>query len=128
MQEVEPVEEQQAEDEQQQKDDAETDKDKEEEDEANAEWAQVIDNLWAEYDQDNSGYLDREEMVPLAQAALAQIGFTQQLDAAVIDAFFQEIDNDGNGMIDKEELKRFMKSLVWCVVIYTYPGVTLSVH
>jgi len=47
-------------------------------------------------------------MVPLAQAALAQIGFTQQLDAAVIDAFFVEIDNDGNGKIDKSELQRFM--------------------
>ena len=42
-----------------------------------AEWLEVVENLWNEYDQDNSGYLDREEMVPLAQAALAQIGFNQ---------------------------------------------------
>ena len=42
-----------------------------------AEWLDVVENLWNEYDQDNSGFLDREEMVPLAQAALAQIGFNQ---------------------------------------------------
>ena len=40
-----------------------------------AEWAKVVDNLWNEYDADGSGYLDRAEMVPLAQAALAQIGY-----------------------------------------------------
>ena len=77
-----------------------------------AEWLDVVENLWNEYDQDNSGFLDREEMVPLAQAALAQIGFNQQLDPAVIDAFFQEIDSDGNGKIDKSELQKFMKSLI----------------
>ena len=77
-----------------------------------AEWMEVVENLWKEYDADNSGYLDREEMIPPAQAALAQIGFNQQLDPAVIDAFFVEIDSDGNGKIDKSELQRFMKSLL----------------
>jgi Ca2+-binding EF-hand superfamily protein len=51
-------------------------------------------------------------MVPLAQAALAQIGYDQNLDAEVIDAFFEEIDSDGNGKIDKTELQRFMRSLM----------------
>jgi len=40
------------------------------------EWVTVIENLWKEYDADGSGFLDREEMIPLATAALAQIGFT----------------------------------------------------
>jgi Ca2+-binding EF-hand superfamily protein len=73
---------------------------------------EVVENLWKEYDADGSGFLDRAEMIPLAQAALAQIGFNQTLDPAVIDAFFVEIDSDGNGMIDKSELQRFMKSLL----------------
>ena len=53
-----------------------------------AEWTKVVENLWNEYDADGSGFLDREEMVPLAQAALAQIGYDQELDPVVIDAFF----------------------------------------
>ena len=33
-------------------------------------WNQIIEVLWAEYDKDNSGYLDKAEMAPLAAAAL----------------------------------------------------------
>ena len=68
--------------------------------------------LWAEYDKDNSGYLDRAEMAPLAAAALSQVGYDKELDPAVADAFFAEVDSDGNGKIDKGELLKFMKSLV----------------
>lgn len=80
--------------------------------EDDSEWNTIIDNLWNEYDKDNSGYLDKEEIIPLAQAALAQVGFSQQLDENLIGAFFAEIDSDGNGKVDREELRRFMKSLV----------------
>ena len=76
------------------------------------EWKAIIETLWVEYDQDNSGYLDRQEMAPLAQAALNQIGYTETLDQAVCDAFFVEVDTDGNGTIDKAELLQFMKSLM----------------
>ncbi len=41
----------------------------------NDEWTAIIENLWNEYDADKSGYLDKEEMMPLAKAALAQIGY-----------------------------------------------------
>lgn len=68
--------------------------------------------MWTEYDKDNSGYLDKYEMIPLAQAALAQVGYEQELDAQLIEAFFSEIDSDGNGKVDKDELRRFMKSLL----------------
>ncbi len=47
----------------------------------------------------------------MAQAALEQVGFTDQIDPATIDAFFAEVDSDGNGKIDKAELLKFMKSL-----------------
>lgn len=72
----------------------------------------VIDALWTEFDKDNSGYLDKDEMVPLAQAALRQVGFKEELDSQVCDAFFSEVDSDGNGRIDKSELRRFMLSLM----------------
>ena len=48
----------------------------------------IIDALWLEYDKDNSGSLDRVEIVPLAQAALSQVGYKETLDQAVCDAFF----------------------------------------
>ena len=72
----------------------------------------IIDALWLAYDKDNSGALDRNEIVPLAQAALSQVGYKETLDKAVCDAFFDQVDKDGNGMVDKEELLRFMKSLM----------------
>ncbi len=49
--------------------------------------------------------------MPLAKAALAQIGYSAEVDPAVCDAFFAEVDSDGNGKIDKAELMKFMKSL-----------------
>ena len=61
------------------------------------EWKAIIDTLWVEYDQDNSGFLDKDEMAPLAQAALNQIGYSETLDKGVCDAFFVEVDSDGNG-------------------------------
>jgi len=51
-------------------------------------------------------------VAPLAQAALAQVGYGETLDQAVCDAFFHEIDADGNGTVDKSELLRFMKSIM----------------
>lgn len=75
------------------------------------EWQAVVDKLWSQYDVDNSGFLDRQEMAPLCQAALEQVGFGEQVDPATIDAFFAEVDSDGNGKIDKSELLKFMKSL-----------------
>ena len=44
------------------------------------EWDAIIDALWAEYDADGSGFLDRQEIVPLAQAALSQVGYKETLD------------------------------------------------
>ena len=44
--------------------------------EGDDEWTAIIENLWNEYDADNSGFLDKEEMMPLAKAALAQIGYS----------------------------------------------------
>ena len=76
------------------------------------EWRAIVDALWSQYDADNSGYLDKQEMRPLAQAALAQVGYGEEIDQTVCDAFFAEVDNDGNGKIDKEELMKFMKSLM----------------
>ena len=35
------------------------------------EWNVIIDALWAEYDVDGSGNLDKKEIMPLAQAALS---------------------------------------------------------
>lgn len=52
------------------------------------EWDQIIENLWYEYDRDGSGFLEREEMIPVAQAALAQIGYSQAIDDNLITAFF----------------------------------------
>lgn len=51
-------------------------------------------------------------MMPLARAALAQIGYSQDVDPSVCDAFFAEVDSDGNGQVDKAELMKFMKSLM----------------
>ena len=51
-------------------------------------------------------------MRPLAQAALSQVGYGEEIDQTVCDAFFAEVDSDGNGKIDKQELMKFMKSLM----------------
>ena len=75
-------------------------------------WNAIIDVLWAQYDVDQSGYIDKEEIEPLAQAALSQVGFTEELDKEVLTSFFAEVDSDGNGQIDKDELLRFMKSIM----------------
>lgn len=48
----------------------------------------VVDAAWDEYDTDKSGYLDKTEMMPLADQALKQIGYEGELDEGALVGFF----------------------------------------
>lgn len=72
----------------------------------------IVEQIWSEYDQDHSGHLNKQEMVPLAEKALQAIGYTGELDKAACDAFFAEIDGDGNGKVSKDELRRFLQTIL----------------
>lgn len=68
--------------------------------------------MWAEYDKDESGFLEKHEMWPLCKAALSEVSSDKPLTQEVVDQFFEAVDSDGNGKVDKSELLRFMQSLV----------------
>lgn len=79
---------------------------------SDSEWNAVIEALWDQFDSDQSGFLDKDEMLPLAQQALREIGYTEEIDQETCDQFFSDIDKDGNGKVDKGELLKFIQKFI----------------
>jgi len=59
-----------------------------------------FDEMWALWDADGSGELNKEEL----REALKMLGVEEQED---FDEFYEELDGDGNGTIDKEEFQEW---------------------
>ena len=71
-----------------------------------------VDDIWAQYDKDNSGALDKEESRAFITATLTQM---EQGDASFTEddfnACFAEFDTDGNGTISRAEMAAFIKKV-----------------
>lgn len=63
----------------------------------------VIDPMFAKYDCDKSGALDRKELAPLLKAVAARENYTNVTDED-IDHVVTLCDTDGNDVIDKDEV------------------------
>ena len=70
-----------------------------------------IEKIWDKYDDDGSGYLDREETAVFIAESMhdptddkSDSETSSQLTHSQFEACFQSFDIDGNGVIDKEEM------------------------
>ena len=70
-----------------------------------------VDDIWAEYDKDGSGQLDRDETKKFVQNTLSEMNDSGEFSEADFDACFKEFDKDGSGTIEKDEMAIFIKKV-----------------
>ena len=70
-----------------------------------------VDDIWAQYDVDNSGALDRDETKEFVKKTLREMDDTDNFSEEDFDACFKEFDKDGNGTIEKVEMAAFIKKV-----------------
>ena len=68
-----------------------------------------VDDIWKEYDKDNSGALDKEETKLFVKNTLGEINDNGDFSEEDFDACFKEFDKDGSGTIEKDEMALFIK-------------------
>ena len=68
-----------------------------------------VDDIWQQYDQDNSGELDKEETRQFVFETLREMSDDCQFSHEDFEKCFQEFDADGSGTIEKEEMVVFIK-------------------
>ena len=73
----------------------------------------VIDQIWATYDVDNSGALDKEETKKFVKKTLCDMEGSDggEFSEEDFDACFQEFDKDKSGTIEKDEMAIFIKKV-----------------
>ena len=70
-----------------------------------------IDDIWKQYDKDNSGFLDKSETKNFIKNTLSEMGESGEFSEADFAACFKEFDKDNSGTITKDEMKIFIKKV-----------------
>ena len=70
-----------------------------------------VDDIWKEYDKDNSGALDKEETKKFVMNTLKEMSDEGTFSDDDFDACFKEFDKDGSGTIEKDEMAIFIKKV-----------------
>ena len=73
---------------------------------------ELVEELWAIYDEDKSGSLDYDETKLFITETLTSMGQKDAYNDHAFTQMFKRFDTDGNGLIDQEEMKRFIAGLV----------------
>ena len=71
-----------------------------------------VNDIWSEYDKDNSGALDKEECKTFVLNTIQEFSGRETMEDYTLENFeetFSEFDIDGNGTIDKGEMVRFIR-------------------
>ena len=71
-----------------------------------------VDDIWAEYDADNSGSLDKEETKKFVQDTLGNLGSGDEFSDEAFGEVFATFDKDGSGTVEKDEMVVFIKQLL----------------
>ena len=70
-----------------------------------------VDDIWAQYDVDNSGFLDKDETRNFVKKTLHDMSDSGEFSEEDFDACFKEFDKDGSGTIEKDEMAEFIKNV-----------------
>ena len=73
--------------------------------------AKCVDDIWVQYDVDNSGALDREETKQFVKKTLNDMDDSGEFSEEDFEACFREFDKDGSGTIEKNEMAIFIKKV-----------------
>ena len=72
----------------------------------------AVDAVFSQYDKDNSGTLDQNEVANLINDALKHMGAGKQVNQAEVQQFIQAVDKSGDGKIAKPELFEIFKKVL----------------
>jgi Ca2+-binding EF-hand superfamily protein len=72
----------------------------------------VIDQIWATYDVDNSGALDKEETKKFVKDTFGNLSGGDEFSDEAFDEVFATFDKDGSGTVEKAEMVVFIKQLL----------------
>ena len=89
---------------------------------------ELIDEIWAQYDQDNSGQLSKAEMRGFVVAYLTKVGEQNRLPEKQFNAIFASIDDNGDGQISKPEMKEFIDKIRATEVVDVQEAVAEEIH
>ena len=70
-----------------------------------------VEDIWKEYDKDNSGSLDKSETKKFVKNTLSEMNDNGEFSEADFEACFAEFDKDGSGTIEKDEMAVFIKKV-----------------
>ena len=74
--------------------------------------AKCVDDIWAEYDKDGNGNLDKEETKAFVKKTLCDMSDDGgEFSDDDFEACFKEFDKDGSGTIEKDEMAVFIKKV-----------------
>ena len=71
----------------------------------------IVDKIWAEWDKDNSGELDKDETREFLQHVFKDMP-GHAYDDSKFDETFSAIDANGDGLMQKSELAYFIRVLL----------------
>ena len=71
----------------------------------------TVDEIWATYDKDGNGVLDKTEMRSFVEATITQSGINKTVTDEEFDQIFQQFDLDNSTTIEKDEMAVFVKKM-----------------
>ena len=74
-----------------------------------------VDDIWRDYDEDESGELDKEETRNFVFDTLKEMSDDFQFNIDDFEKCFKEFDADGSGTIEKHEMVIFIKKVAGLV-------------
>ena len=69
----------------------------------------VIDKIWDQYDADNSGQLEKDEIKMFLIYSLKELRSGSDFSQEAFDEVFSKLDKDESGIIEKKEMIDFLK-------------------
>lgn len=72
---------------------------------------EIIDEVWEQFDKDNSGALSRAETRNFVKVYLMKVGEGERFPEDQFAELFKEFDEDGNGIITKKEMQDFIEKV-----------------
>lgn len=73
--------------------------------------AKILDEIWAKYDSDKNGTLNKSEAKVFVKEYLLKLGEADRLPPGQFNAIFKDMDEDGNGKITPAEMKEFIEKI-----------------
>jgi Ca2+-binding EF-hand superfamily protein len=73
--------------------------------------ANILEEIWAKYDTDKNGTLNKSETKVFVKEYLLKLGEADRLPPGQFNAIFKDLDEDGNGKITPAEMKVFIEKI-----------------